>query len=140
MIFLSKSKGVAFVHGDDAVLMGMEQARSLNTVVLYGTSNPDNSVKGVLTENSPLLSLQWSDKTGISYSAKTQLTGAYNFDNILAAICIGTYFGIDGEAINKGVEAYQPQNNRSQIKKTETNILICDYYNAQSEQYVGGNR
>ena len=61
---------------------------------------------------------------------KTQLTGAYNLDNILAAICIGVYFEMDAEAINKGIEGYQPQNNRSQIKKTETNTLICDYYNA----------
>ena len=128
--YLSVSKGVAFVNGDDAVLMAMERARSLNTVILYGMNNPDNSVSGVLTENSPLLSLQWIPKTGVSYSSKTQLTGAYNLDNILAAICIGMHFGIEEEMINKGLAGYQPQNNRSQIKKTATNTLICDYYNA----------
>ena len=37
---------------------------------------------------------------------------------------------MDADAINKGIEAYQPQNNRSQIKQTATNTLICDYYNA----------
>ena len=129
--FLSSTDGSAFVNGDDVVLMAMKEARSLNKVVLYGTKNKENTVSGRITENSPLLSLQWvNNSSAESYSVKTQLTGAYNLDNILAAICIGNYFGLDVAAINKGVEGYQPQNNRSQIKQTETNTLICDYYNA----------
>lgn len=129
--FLSKDRGVAFVNGDDKVLMEMQRARDLKKVVMYGTNNRDNTVIGKLTENSPLLSLQWTNNTsGESHDIKTQLTGAYNLDNILAAICIGTYFELEADAINKGVEGYQPQNNRSQIKQTATNTLICDYYNA----------
>lgn len=129
--FLKASTGLAFVNGDDPVLMGMQQARDLDEVVLYGTHNPDNAVSGKLTENSPLLSLEWTNNnSGESYTVKTQLTGAYNLDNILAAICIGVFFEMESGAINKGVEGYQPQNNRSQIKRTDTNILICDYYNA----------
>jgi UDP-N-acetylmuramoyl-tripeptide--D-alanyl-D-alanine ligase len=124
-------RGVAFVNGDDAVLMGMQQARALSKVILYGTHNPENSVCGKLTENSPLLAIEWTNSfSDERYAVKTQLTGAYNLDNILAAICIGVYFGLDAHAINKGIEGYQPKNNRSQIKQTDTNTLICDYYNA----------
>ncbi|SDT60810.1 UDP-N-acetylmuramoyl-tripeptide--D-alanyl-D-alanine ligase [Mucilaginibacter mallensis] len=127
----SLEQGIAFVNGDDKVLMEMQQARDLKKVVMYGTNNRDNTIVGKLTENSPLLSLQWTNNSsGESHAIKTQLTGAYNLDNILAAICIGTYFELDADAINKGVEGYQPQNNRSQIKQTATNTLICDYYNA----------
>jgi len=122
---------VAFVNGDDPVLMTMQQARDLNKVILYGINNPANTVTGKLTENSPLLSLEWTNnKADESYTVKTQLTGAYNLDNILAAICMGVFFELEADAINKGVEGYQPQNNRSQIKRTDTNTLICDYYNA----------
>jgi len=111
--------------------MAMQKARSLSKVVLYGTANKDNCVTGELTENSPLLSLQWTNKlSGESYPVKTQLTGAYNLNNILAAICIGVYFELEANEINAGITGYQPQNNRSQIKQTETNTLICDYYNA----------
>jgi len=125
------AQGIAFVNGDDAVLMTMQRARKLKQVIMYGTTNRDNTVIGNLTENSPLLSLQWTNTiSGESYDVKTQLTGAYNLDNILAAICIGVFFKLDADAINKGVTGYQPQNNRSQIKQTKTNTLICDYYNA----------
>ena len=129
--FLKADEGLVFVNGDDAVLMAMQKSRSLSKVVLYGTSNKNNSVIGKLTENSPLLELEWTNKlSGESYPVKTQLTGAYNLDNILAAICIGVYFELEADEINAGITGYQPQNNRSQIKKTETNTLICDYYNA----------
>jgi len=116
---------IAFVNGDDPVLMAMQQARGLSKVVLYGTANTENSVRGKLTENSPLLALEWTNSfSGERYAVKTQLTGAYNLDNILVAICIGVYFGLDADAINKGAAGYQPQNNRSQIKQTETNTII----------------
>ncbi len=126
-----EASGVAFVNSDSAVLLEMEQQRELKKTVFYGTGNADNLVTGQIIENSPLLTLEWeNNNSGKSYQAKTQLTGAYNLDNILAAMCIGVYFGLSDDEINKGVESYLPKNNRSQIVQTETNTLICDYYNA----------
>ncbi|MDB5029441.1 cyanophycin synthetase, partial [Mucilaginibacter sp.] len=98
--------------------------------VFYGDAI-DDLVSGEITENAPLLSVKWTNNSsGESYVVKTQLTGAYNLDNILAAICIGVYFKLSAIEINKGIEGYQPKNNRSQIVQTATNTLICDYYNA----------
>ncbi|MFI5136763.1 MAG: UDP-N-acetylmuramoyl-tripeptide--D-alanyl-D-alanine ligase [Sphingobacteriales bacterium] len=128
---LEGAKGVAFVNSDSAVLVQMEQERGLKNTVFYGTGNADNLVTGQLIENSPLLTLEWeNNRSGEIYSVKTQLTGAYNLDNILAAIATGVYFGLDDDEINKGIESYQPKNNRSQIVQTASNTLICDYYNA----------
>lgn len=127
----SPEEGVAFVNGDDKALMEMQEARGLKNVILYGASNPSNLVSGKLIENSPYLTLQWTNNaTGESYEVKSQLTGAYNLDNILAAICIGVYFKLSAKEINTGISGYQPKNNRSQITQTATNTLICDYYNA----------
>lgn len=123
--------GVVFVNSDDNVLMEMQQARGMKNIVLYGNSHPANLISGQLTDNSPYLNLQWTNnETGKSYEVKSQLTGAYNLDNILAAICIGVYFKLSAEEINAGISGYQPKNNRSQITATNTNTLICDYYNA----------
>jgi UDP-N-acetylmuramoyl-tripeptide--D-alanyl-D-alanine ligase len=123
--------GVAFINSDDKTLLEMEQARGLKNVVFYGTGDGQGLVTGKIVENSPLLTLQWmNNQSGKTSTVKTQLTGAYNLDNILAAICIGVYFGLTDEEINRGVESYQPKNNRSQIVQTATNTLICDYYNA----------
>ena len=129
--YLKASGGVTFVNSDSADLMAMQHARSLKNVIFYGSIDLDNLVSGQLTENSPYLTLQWTNNaTGENYEVKSQLTGAYNLDNILAAICIGVHFKLSAEEINAGISGYQPKNNRSQITQTATNTLICDYYNA----------
>ena len=60
----------------------------------------------------------------------TQLVGAYNSENIQAALCVGEYFGVDRESGLAAIRAYVPSNNRSQKTVTEKNTLIVDAYNA----------
>ena len=60
----------------------------------------------------------------------TNLVGAYNSENIQAALCVGEYFGISREAGLAAVRAYVPSNNRSQKTVTDRNTLIVDAYNA----------
>jgi UDP-N-acetylmuramoyl-tripeptide--D-alanyl-D-alanine ligase len=43
---------------------------------------------------------------------------------------VGEHFGVSNEMIHAGICAYTPDNNRSQIKRTERNTLIMDAYNA----------
>ncbi|MFD0795217.1 UDP-N-acetylmuramoyl-tripeptide--D-alanyl-D-alanine ligase [Mucilaginibacter litoreus] len=130
--YLAKTDGrTAFINSDDPVLVEMQKARGMTNVIYYGKNlNTDNLVSGKLLDNAPFLTLKWNDRKNLSYNVKSQLTGSYNLDNILAAICIGSHFGLSAEEIDHGIENYQPKNNRSQIMKTATNILICDFYNA----------
>ncbi|MBS1527111.1 MAG: UDP-N-acetylmuramoyl-tripeptide--D-alanyl-D-alanine ligase [Bacteroidetes bacterium] len=129
--FLKISGGMAFVNCDDPVLVDMALIRGLDPVVYYGGSDASSLVSGKIIENSPLLTLEWTDRrSDRSHAVKTQLTGEYNLPNILAAICIGLYFDIDTHKINAAISEYEPKNNRSQIVQTATNTLICDYYNA----------
>ena len=58
------------------------------------------------------------------------MIGEYNFPNALAAITIGRFFGVEAKKIDEALAEYTPQNNRSQLKKTEDNTLIIDAYNA----------
>ena len=60
----------------------------------------------------------------------THLVGAYNSENIQAALCVGEYFGVDRETGLAAIRAYVPSNNRSQLTVTEHNTLIVDAYNA----------
>ncbi len=58
------------------------------------------------------------------------MTGSYNFSNILAASCIGHFFGVEPAQIKQAIEEYQPQNSRSQFIQTSNNKIIMDAYNA----------
>lgn len=60
----------------------------------------------------------------------TNLVGAYNADNVMAALAVGAHFGVSLADAVKAIEAYVPSNNRSQLTKTEKNTLIVDAYNA----------
>jgi len=128
---LAQNGGITFINSNSPTLMEMQAARKFDVPPIFYGDAIDDLVSAEITANDPLLTLQWTNNTsGESHTVKTQLTGAYNLDNILAAICIGVYFKLPAAEINKSIEGYQPQNNRSQIVKTATNTLICDYYNA----------
>ena len=60
----------------------------------------------------------------------THLVGAYNAENVSAAICVGKYFGVSEEAALAAIRAYVPSNNRSQLMQTDKNTVVVDAYNA----------
>lgn len=126
--YLKNNHGTAFINRDNHYLLEMAAATSLNKVIYYGTA-PGNQVSGTLLKTDPFLELSWTGQTG-SHQTLTNLTGSYNFENILAAICLGEFFELQASQINDGLSGYQPRNNRSQLTRTEKNTVICDFYNA----------
>lgn len=61
---------------------------------------------------------------------KSKLTGTYNAYNMAAALCIGLYFKVPVPDIKEAIENYTPENNRSQILKSQNNTIFLDAYNA----------
>jgi UDP-N-acetylmuramoyl-tripeptide--D-alanyl-D-alanine ligase len=126
--YLKLVNGIAFINGDSAHIIEMSVNAQIEEVIYYGTES-GLTITGTLIQSDPLITLDWIHETHV-FTAKTNLTGAYNFENILAAICIGTFFGLQPDQINKGLATYHPNNNRSQLTKTASNSVICDFYNA----------
>ena len=60
----------------------------------------------------------------------SNLIGSYNFTNCCAAILMGKYFNVDLNDIKSAIEAYIPQNNRSQIIEKNGRQIVLDAYNA----------
>lgn len=124
-----KGNCTIFINNDNPHLLAI--SRDLNAVA-YGQAD-DNAlaVNGALTENpTPYMSFRWKRHGHEWNDVQTHLIGAYNLDNALAAVTIGTYFGVKDEDATKAIEEYVPSNNRSQLKETASNILIIDTYNA----------
>ncbi|NDV81038.1 UDP-N-acetylmuramoyl-tripeptide--D-alanyl-D-alanine ligase [Bacteroides sp. 51] len=125
--FLRQKNGPVFIHHDNPYLM--EMAKGMNQIA-YGTED-DLYINGNITDSSLYLGITWkAGKNHEPHDVKTQLIGNYNFSNVLAAITIGHYFGITAKNIDKALNEYTPQNNRSQLKQTGNNALIIDAYNA----------
>jgi UDP-N-acetylmuramoyl-tripeptide--D-alanyl-D-alanine ligase len=122
-----KVNGAVFVHHDNPYLT--DRTKGMNRV-FYGAAD-DLYINGYVTGNTPYLNMAWKNgKDGEVHEVKTRLIGAYNFTNVLAAVTIGHYFGVPAGKIDEALNEYTPQNNRSQLKQTEDNVLIIDAYNA----------
>ena len=92
--------------------------------ISYGChSNADYPVEQ--GQCNPYLSVKWQEQ-----EVRTRLVGAYNFENVAAAIAVGSYFGVEKAAIIEALESYTPTNSRSQVIDTEKNHIIMDAYNA----------
>ena len=126
--YLKATNGYTFINRDNSYLLEMSAAAGLNKLIYYGSEN-GNTIKGTLKSSDPFIEVDWTNHD-VSSLVKTNLTGSYNFENILAAICIGDFFDMSPEEINTGLSNYEPKNNRSQLTKTDKNTVICDFYNA----------
>lgn len=126
--WLAAHDGITYIYKDNAILMELAQNTGLQNLIFYGQDSM-NAISGNLQASDPFLEIAWS-KAGKKYQTKTNLTGSYNFENILGAICIADFFGLTPTEINNGLSAYQPRNNRSQLTQTTHNQVICDFYNA----------
>lgn len=122
--YLRKHDGAAFVNQDDDSLVQL--SAGINEVIYYGTK--EARTKGNIIKSDPLLEINIDGD--IPFHIQTKLVGAYNLPNVLAAVCIGRYFGIDDKKIKDAIENYSPSNSRSQLLQYNTNTVIIDAYNA----------
>ncbi len=129
--YIKQKGGSLFVNADNPLLMGL--ADGIHKI-MYGKEN-EADFQGVYVESNPFVKLKCKAKTdNESFEQKpiinTQLIGNYNFENIVAAACIGNYFDVSETEIKNGLENYVPSNNRSQVMQTKDNLLLLDAYNA----------
>ncbi|MBO7324196.1 MAG: UDP-N-acetylmuramoyl-tripeptide--D-alanyl-D-alanine ligase, partial [Bacteroidales bacterium] len=116
--FLQKEQGLVFYNPDNEILSAYAQA---------GLSQAYIAAKCL--EGSQYLHMTWQGKAG-EHLLETQLIGAYNAENVRAAISLGLHFGVNEAAINEAIQEYRPSNKRSQWMESAHNQLIVDAYNA----------
>ena len=131
--YLRRTSDKVFLNADNPYLCRMASERNLQSdperpyslVIPYGLDFQGYKVLPSDAEN-PYLRVCTDGGRTIA----TNLVGSYNADNVMAALAVGTNFGVSLEDAIMAIEAYVPSNNRSQMTKTGRNILIVDAYNA----------
>lgn len=117
--YLRAHNGKVFYHCANPILeeksLGMDR-------IPYGAGS---AFSAELVGCDPFLRIRWN-----GCDIQTQLIGAYNFENVLASIAVGSYFGVSPKDVVEAISQYAPTNSRSQYKKTASNDLIIDAYNA----------
>ena len=123
--FLSSRNGVILYNGDNPILAAMVAERRAQRLIQYGATI---NKAAVLPSDAahPFLRLSVEGYPEIN----TQLIGAYNADNVLAALAVAQQFGINAEEAAPAISNYQPSNNRSQLLRKGGYTFIMDAYNA----------
>lgn len=114
--YIANAEGTAFVNQEEK--KQVEQAELCDCIYFNPHETP-------LLELTPYVQLAHNNQI-----IQSNLIGKYNYNNIIAAIAIGTHFNISNDNIKKAIEGYTPENNRSQIIKKNTIQIILDAYNA----------
>jgi UDP-N-acetylmuramoyl-tripeptide--D-alanyl-D-alanine ligase len=118
--YLRKQNKKVFINSEDEIQSA--KSKEMNTIS-FGKKDADYRIEYV--NANPFVVLKFNNEF-----IESKLIGAYNFNNIAAAIAIGKYFDVSDKAIKEAIENYIPTNNRSQIIEKATNKIILDAYNA----------
>jgi UDP-N-acetylmuramoyl-tripeptide--D-alanyl-D-alanine ligase len=119
---LIDTEGTVFINSQNEILANM--AKRFKHPIFYPSQG--DYYHGELLSADPFLKIKAEHGT----SVQTKLIGGYNFENVMAALCIGKYFDVDPVHANQAVEQYEPGNMRSQMVKKGSNTIILDAYNA----------
>nr|WP_319270387.1 UDP-N-acetylmuramoyl-tripeptide--D-alanyl-D-alanine ligase [uncultured Draconibacterium sp.] len=123
--YLGEKNGTVFYNSDNKILK--EKVEPLSKRISYGKENA--SFTGEVIQSPPFIHVKANFKKGVLY-LNSNLIGDFNFENILAAACIGNYFDVDPLKIQQAIKAYHPTNNRSQLINKGEIKIIMDAYNA----------
>ena len=121
--WLSEHDGQAFVNVDDENLYEMATRLPLS-IIPYGVEGED----AVVLPSGPAFPCLRMEVGG--QLLETQLVGSYNAVNVMAALAVGRQFGVPLAEALAAIAAYHPSNNRSQMTRTQRNVVIEDAYNA----------
>ena len=125
---LKSTGGTIFINAtnDDLVEMLGDYDRCIS----YGTDMEQCLIDGHVIEMSETLNFEWRYNNGAYKDVRTNLTGAYNLENALAAATVGSFYGVNECDICEAISSYTPTNSRSQIIVTGRNRIVMDAYNA----------
>jgi UDP-N-acetylmuramoyl-tripeptide--D-alanyl-D-alanine ligase len=135
--YLAEHGQTVFINSRDTVLTAMyrERLKTLRSETTFAEAvfYPGDPVE--LLQESPVVY-----RTVNGTDVTTHLPGQYNFENMLAAMAIGQYFGVTPDEINRAIADYNPTNNRSQVIHKGTNTVLLDAYNANPSSMAAAVR
>ena len=120
---LIKNGQQILVNGDDPI-----QVRATKNSLKYSFGLKNNN--DYKWSASHIKSIKNLALTFENYPFESNLYGAYNLPNLVAAISFGFLFNVPLRAIQKGISSYKAENNRSQEITINTCRIILDAYNA----------
>lgn len=119
--YLQNTSGLIFANADDSKIMAQLKGHD---PITYGTETTAR-VSATLIQEKDTIAIEVDQQ-----EIQTQLSGAYNGYNALAAYAIGRHFGVSSQNAKRALESYVSENNRSQLIRKKNLHITLDAYNA----------
>jgi UDP-N-acetylmuramoyl-tripeptide--D-alanyl-D-alanine ligase len=130
--YINHKNGTIFYNASNNILNEAIKQQSCEKIA-YSVHNNEGLFTGKTVNCNTFLQVLIKKANCASFQDKiinTLLIGSYNLENVLAAVTIGSYLGIEFDKIKEAIETYSPVNNRSQLLQSSKNTMLLDYYNA----------
>ena len=124
---MRKNGGLLVVNENDDLLMRLSKGYERIT---YGVAGHSDVWAEVVSDQPTLTFDLVLKRSGERARIASHLSGNYNLDNMLAALCLGAYFRVPLGEMAEAIENYVPTNNRSQVEIRGNKTLYLDAYNA----------
>lgn len=128
--YLERTEGSVFYNDGNQLLRSILEKKKVKRIP-YGKPG-SHRLTVIETKLNPRLEVL-AGIDGEVYNFTSNLFGIYNLENIVASIAVGLFFDISPIVMQRAIELYMPDNNRSQVFVTGKNTLICDSYNANPD-------
>ncbi len=130
--FLASHSGTLLYNGDETTLSEVPRVFPQAEPYRHDHLPGSEVAKIAFREDGHFIAVDLipTDKAKDLIRFRTAFYGRHNQYNLLTAIAIGLYFGVDPKDIAAGLEAYQPKSNRSQIIEDGNVTYYLDAYNA----------
>jgi len=130
--YLADHNGVAFINGDEPYLAKL--AEGIRWKIFYKKNEQASSDSIPFTvqllSTAPFVKAAFVSDQNEKVIIESNLAGGFNFNNIMTAVVLGTYFKVPVSKIKSAIEQYVPTNNRSQLLPIGSNTFVLDAYNA----------
>ena len=119
--YLTKNYGHIILNNDDELQVANCRG---DLALTYGNKPDSEFVYNYIKKDNKLII-----KTE-NYEFKSNIYGDYNLSNLAVSITIGKFLDLKNDEIQKGLDLFQNDSNRSEIIKLGTNKIYLDAYNA----------
>ena len=126
--FIKQNFGRIFINKDNKQLTDAVEQLGIKSFGYSTTQRAD--IIAELVQNNPSIVYSFRNMYGEYRACTSSLMGQYNFNNIMMAISVGTYFGVNNNVMINMIQNYESKNNRSQWITQGTNKVLVDCYNA----------
>lgn len=145
--YVLKKGGSFCLNIDDERINNWVDSNKPKKTLTYCYANSDDKecsaqvcVKAISSTGKSQKFKVYCSKTGEEVAGELKITGSHNLNNVVAAIAVGVFFGMDVKSCVKALKDFVPPAMRSNVIKKEGVTYIVDCYNANPDSMIAAIR